>query len=112
VLFRAAGWLAAPEGETLESTHELVTLLVAQLKAHGNETSEQQRLKDQLAYCELSLRNYDDGVSEYWLRYPSDEPHAQKASEYRTYPDYPVAGIYEAGIGIVHLGKDDEATGE
>jgi hypothetical protein len=24
----------------------------------------------------------------------------------------PVAGIYEAGIGIVRLGKDDEATGE
>jgi len=38
LLFRAAGWLAAPEGETLESTHELVTLLVAELKAHGNET--------------------------------------------------------------------------
>lgn len=38
VLFRAVGWLAAPECETLESTHELVTLLVAQLKAHGIET--------------------------------------------------------------------------
>jgi hypothetical protein len=36
---------------------------------------------------------------------------ALKSGE-RTYPDYPVAGIYEAGLGIVRLGTDDEATGE
>ena len=30
------------------------------------------------------------------------------AEQYRTYPGEPVAGIYEAGVGIVRLGKDDE----
>lgn len=33
-----------------------------------------ERLQRQLGDCELSLRVYDDGASEYWLRHPSDEP--------------------------------------
>jgi hypothetical protein len=32
--------------------------------------------------------------------------------EYQTYPGEPITGIYEAGVGIVRLGKDDEAMGE
>jgi hypothetical protein len=31
---------------------------------------------------------------------------------HQTYPGEPIAGIYEAGMAIVRLGKDDEATGE
>lgn len=39
--------------------------------------------------------------------------NAVKASgEYQTYPGEPITGIYEAGVAIVRLGKDDEATGE
>lgn len=44
---------------------------------------------------------------------PRIDGKPEKASgDYRTYPGEPLAGIYEAGIAIVRLGKDDEATGE
>jgi hypothetical protein len=39
-----------------------------------SQRQEIERLQRQLSDCELSLRNYDDGVSEYWLRHPSHEP--------------------------------------
>jgi hypothetical protein len=53
---------------------------------------------------------YDDGrIREPPLRVLLPE---KASGEYQTYPGEPITGIYEAGVAIVRLGKDDEATGE
>ncbi len=62
-----------------------------------------ERLESQLSDCEMSLRVYDGGVSEYWLRHPSAETTviARSKSQERRFAAQGVTGSHRLVIAAV-----------